>query len=179
MADEEDQENKEKADEESGGSGGGKKKIILIAIIGLVLIGVSIGGTLAVVTLFGGGNSAEVELEEDAEPEPTPPSQAIYFPIKPEIIVNFEARGRQRFLQVDVTLLTREPDVVSAVELHMPMIRNALNLTLSGQVYEDIQTAEGKEFVRLECLQALRNIMEKEIGKPGIEQVLFTNMVMQ
>ena len=178
MADEEDQENTEETEEESGGSGGGKKKIILIAIIGLVLIGVSVGGTIAIMTLLGGG-AAETEQSEEAEPEPTPPSQAIYYPIKPEIIVNFEARGRQRFLQVSVTLLTREPDVISAVELHMPVIRNALNLTLSGQIYEEIQTAEGKEFVRLECLQALRNIMEKEIGKPGIEQVLFTNMVMQ
>ena len=108
-----------------------------------------------------------------------PDKPAIYYPINPPIIVNFDARGRQRFLQAELALMTRDTDVVSAIELHMPMIRNSLILLIGGHLYEELQTAEGKELLRQQCLQELQRLMQQEIGKPGIEQVLFTNFVMQ
>ena len=177
MADDDEQQNDAGGDAAEGG--GGKKKIILLAIIALVLIGVSVGGTLAVISMLGGNEPPPAEEQAEAEAEPEAPKQAIYYPLKPPIIVNYEAKGRQRYLQAELTLMTREADVIGAVELHMPMIRNALVMLIGGQVYEEVQTAEGKEFLRLQCLQELQAIMEKEIGKPGIEQVLFTNFVMQ
>lgn len=69
--------------------------------------------------------------------------------------------------------------MIAAIETHMPMIRNTLNMIIGGQVYQEIQTAEGKELMRQQCLQALRKNLEAEIGKPGIEEVLFTSFVMQ
>lgn len=161
------------------------KKMILLGVIALVLIGASVGGTLAVVGMF----SAPEEVEEGAEGEGAegeggeggepPLKQAIYYPIKPPIMVSFEARGRQRLMQAEVTLLTRESDVVATVEQHMPMIRNSLVLLMSGQIYEDIQTAEGKELMRVQATQQLQQLIEAEIGKPGIEEVLFTNIIVQ
>jgi len=82
-------------------------------------------------------------------------------------------------MQASVTLLVREDDVIPAIELHMPMVRNALNMIMGSQVYEDVQTAEGKELMRQQCLQELQRLIEEEIGKPGVEQVLFTNLVLQ
>ncbi len=168
MADEENQE---------ASSGGGGKKMILMIIIGIILIGASVGGTIAVMSMF----KEEPPPVQDAAVEPTPAAkkQAIYYPLKPEILVNYEAKGRQRFMQAEITLLVREQDVIGAIELHMPMIRNALVMLMGGQTYEEIQSAEGKEYMRIQCLEELQRIMEKEIGKPGIEQVLFTNLVMQ
>ena len=52
-------------------------------------------------------------------------------------------------------------------------------MIMAGQTYQEVQTAEGKEYMRQQCLMALRENLEAEIGKPGIEQVLFTNLVMQ
>ncbi len=172
MADEEN-----KNDEESGG---GKKKVILLAIIGLVLVGVSVGGTLAALSILGGEEEAMAEAEgAEQEPAEAPLQKAIYYPIKPPIMASFDARGRQRLVQAEVTLMTRESDVIPAVELHMPMIRNALVMLISGQIYEDIQTAEGKELMRVQTLQELQMLLEKEIGKPGIEQVLYTGLILQ
>jgi flagellar FliL protein len=59
------------------------------------------------------------------------------------------------------------------------MIRNSLILLFSGQVYEELQTDEGRELLRQAALAELQTIIEKELGKPGIEKVLFTNLVMQ
>ena len=176
---------KEKADGEEAPKSG-KGKLILFIIIGVVLIALSVGGTLLAVKLLAPEPEPEVVLDEDGNPidpeaelEEVVKSPAIYFPIKPPLIVNYQARGRQRFLQAEISLMSRDQEVISAIELHMPRIRNSLILLFSGQIYEEMQTDEGKEILRQDVLAELQNIMEEEIGKPGIEKVLFTNLVMQ
>ena len=163
-----------------------KKKFILFIVLVLFLIGASIGGTLLAVKMLTPEPEAVVELDEDGNPivedeEEAESSKlpAIYFPLKPPLIVNYQARGRQRFLQAEITVMAREDDVIEAVELHMPMIRNSLILLFSGQVYAELQTEEGRELLRQLALLELQEIMEKELGKPGIEKILFTNLVMQ
>jgi flagellar FliL protein len=75
--------------------------------------------------------------------------------------------------------MTRDDDVIEAIEVHMPMLRNSLVLKFGGQVYEELQTEEGRELLSQESLKELQDLIEKEIGKPGIERLLFTNLVMQ
>lgn len=177
MADED--ENSEAA---AAPKGGGKKKLIILGSILLTLIILSIVGTIVALNMFSGAEDEmlEAELVEEKAPEAQQARKpAVYYPLKPPIIVNFQARGRQRFLQADITLMMRDEMVVQAIETHMPMLRNALVLLFSGQVYEDLQTAEGKERLREESLAELQRLLQQEIGKPGVEQVLFTNFVMQ
>lgn len=157
---------------------GSKRKLILLVVGFLLAIGVSVGVTFYVVGMM---QPPEIEVAEDGEldePEPSKKS-AIYYSIKPPIIVNFMSRGRQRFLQAEVTLLTRDDAIISSIEQHMPMIRNELNFIIGGQAYEDIQTAEGKELLRQLCLKKIKSLLKKEAGLDSVEQVLFTNFVMQ
>jgi flagellar protein FliL len=184
MAD--DNENINEGEEENNGDS--KKKIIIFALLIIILIGLSVGGTLFAITLLSPDAEPDptVVLDEKGNPvepvateENTSKKPAIYFPLKPPITVNFQARGRQRFMQADISLLIRDNDVIEAVETHMPMIRNSLVLKFGGQTYEDLQTEAGRELLRKESLKELQDIMEKEIGKPGIEKLLFTNFVMQ
>lgn len=175
----------EENDQEEPGqeSSGGKKKLLFLIIGALLLIGVSIGGTLAAIKFLAPppaeNEMAEEQASEPEEEAPPEPQPAIYYPLKPAIIVNFDARGKQRFLQAELTLMTRDNTVVEAVELHMPMIRNSLVLLFSGQVYEELQTAEGKEMLRQQALHEIQALLEQEIEQPGVEQVLFTHFVMQ
>ena len=174
MADEENAEGEEKAK-------GGGKKFILLGVLMLVLVGVSVGGTLVAMKLLAPTAEEMTEGEEGAEAEPVevPRKPAIYFAMKPAIIVSFNVRGRQRLLQAELTLMTREDDVVPAIELHMPMIRNSLVLLIGGQLYEELQTVEGKELLRQQSLAEVQRLLEQELGKPGVEQVMYTSFVMQ
>lgn len=165
-------------DEEQPKRSGSKKKLLLFVLLGLVLIAVSVGGTLTALTLFGKtGSDEEAEVAEEAAPPP--PQPAIYYPLKPPIMVDFAVRGRQRYLQAEITVMTRDSSVISTIELHQPMIRNSLVLLIGGQVFAELQTAEGKELLRQQCLQEIQRLLQQEIGKPGIEQVLFTSFVIQ
>ena len=175
-ADDEQQTDNEK---ETPKESGGLKKIILLALVGLAIIGASVGGTIAVLSM---AKEEPVEVTEESVTEEDVAElkkSAIYYPLKPEYILNIDARGRRRFLRLDLTLLTRDDDVIAAIELHRPTIDNTVNLIAGGQIYEEIQTAEGKEFLRLQLLHELQLIFDKEIGNKGIEQVLFTNFVVQ
>ncbi|MAZ88229.1 MAG: flagellar basal body-associated protein FliL [Cellvibrionaceae bacterium] len=163
-------------------SGGGKKKLIIMIVVGLVLVGLSVGGTLFALKMMGGDEGAAGEdtaSEADAASVEEVRKPAIYFPLKPTIIVNFNARGRQRFLQAEVSLMVREEDVVAAIEEHSTMLQHGLLMLFSGQDYSELQTAEGKELLRQMALEEVQRMLEQEIGKPGVEQVLFTNLVMQ
>lgn len=154
-----------------------KKWLWLIGLTVLLVI-VSVAGTLLAMRYLQ-AESDTAALQEGETVGPVKPGPAIYYPLKPAVVVDFSVRGRQRFLQAELTLMTREDDVVAAIELHQPMLRNALVLLMGGQAYEELQTAEGKELLRQACLQTLQKLMQTEIGKPGIEQVLFTSFVMQ
>lgn len=152
------------------------RKWLILAGLGVLLVVVSVGGTLLTMNFVASAREKALQVVEEPKPTKMP---AIYYPIKPPIVVNFSVRGRQRFLQVELTVMTRDGSVVSAIELHQPMLRNALVLLYSGQDFAELQTAEGKELLRQATLQELQRLLEKEIGRPGIEQALFTNFVMQ
>lgn len=173
MADDDQEENQ---NDDGKKAGAGKKRIAFLGVAALLIIALSVGGTLLAVQMLGtksdDGDSQMSPSEDAAKP-------AIYYPIKPPITATFSVRGRQRYLQAEITLMMRDGDVLNAVELHRPMLRNALVMLISGATYEELQTAEGKELLRQQCLQELQRLLEQEIGRPGIEQVLFTNFVMQ
>ena len=185
MAEEdEDDQLQEEAETGGEGSGSGKKKLIILIVIGLLVVGGTIGGTLFLLGFFDGdgGDEGSDENVEDSATEvvvPEKPKSAMYFPIKPAFVVNFHSRGRQRYLQAELTVMTRDMDVFNAMQTHMPLIKNRMVMLLGGEVYEELQTDEGKELLRQKALQALQDIMQQEIAKPGIEQVLFTSFVMQ
>ena len=174
-------EKEEKKDNDNNAeqASGGKKKLILLVVLGLLLIGLSVGGTIVALKLTQPASVAEEGEDIAVDDVPAPPAPAIYYPLNPEYILNIDARGRRRYLRLDLTVMTREDDVIAAIELHRPTIDHTVNLIAGGQVFEEVQTAEGKEFLRLQLLKELQIVFEKEIGKPGIEQVLFTNFVMQ
>ena len=180
---------KEDVDAPEDSNAGGKKKMIIFAVIALVLIGVSVGGTLFALNLFSGGDEAamvddqevvdekEAFLKENAEEVTEGP--AIYYPMKPAIIVNFQDRGRQRFLQAELTLMLRDESMISSLETHMPMLRNSMVMLFGGQTYSELQTAEGKSLLQELALEEIQELLENETGRTGIEQVLFTSFVMQ
>jgi flagellar FliL protein len=150
-----------------------KSKMMLIIIIAVLVALLAGGGVAAFFMMSGGDESA---AEEAAEPQQMP---AIYFDFKPPFIVNYQWNGRQRFVQVSLSVMTRKGAVVDAIQKHMPLIRNNLLMVFSAQDFEMLRTPEGKEALRQQVLEDLQKVLNEEIGEPGVEQVLFTNFVMQ
>jgi flagellar protein FliL len=155
-----------------------KKPILLIAIVAVVLL--AGGGGAAF--FFMGGKQDEQSAESDAKgkkgAEPKLPAQ--YVKLDPPFVVNFEAKGLMRFLQVTVEVMTRDPATKDIVEKNNPMIRNDLIMLFGSQTYDTISTREGKEKLRTDALATVGKVVKAEGGDDKkVEQLFFTSFVMQ
>ncbi len=146
-----------------------KKKLIIMIGVAVLLMAISIGGTLLAVKLMSSDSKKEVAEEsgeeeegEESEEEVTELAPAIYFTMTPNFTVNFNVDGRQRYLQAEITLLYRNPEVDSLLKLHMPAIRNQLVMLLGGKSFEELQNHESREKLKQESLIAIQTILDKE-----------------
>lgn len=188
---EQDQEQETAAEEEAGKSRfqlGPKAKWAALGSGALLLLVATILATLFLLGAFDGGDDdtdssddSGTELVDPEAPAAATPARApaMYFPVKPAFVINYQSGGRTRFLQVEVSLLTRDQEIFSALQQHLPLIKNRLVLLFSGEVFAELQTNEGKELMRQKALTAIQEILVQEVGREGVEQVLFTDFVMQ
>jgi flagellar FliL protein len=153
----------------------GKLKIIIMVVVGLLLaIGLSVGATWFIM--------------HKAESKPDPAlaaaaanakKEAVFEPLLPPFVVNYNVNGRQRYMQVSITLLARDKADMEALKVHMPVIRNNLVMMFSGQPFDTIATPIGMEMLRQKASAIVQEVAQKELGKPVVEQLLFTNYVLQ
>lgn len=169
------------------------KLIIIAAVAAVLLSGLAVTTTL----LFLGGddspeatqtaqnNEAEKETtktaenEEGEEGEQAAAGSPQFFPIRPAFVVNIPSKGRIRFLQIQVDIMSRDDDVIEEVETFAPLIKNELVTLFSNQTYEGVISPEGKERLRKEALARVQKVMQEQAGVTGIEQILFTSFVTQ
>ncbi len=168
---------------EAAAPAGNSSKLLVTIVVALLAAAVAGGG----VYLLTARSNAEVAAEADAKASKgkaakaeKPKGPAIYVEFDPPFVVNFEARGMTRFLQVTIQVMTRDPVTAELIKQHDPVLRNDLLLLLSSQTYDTISTLEGKENLRSEALQAVADAIEAEGGDgEKVEQLYFTSFVMQ
>ncbi|MBK1641876.1 hypothetical protein CKO12_08330 [Chromatium okenii] len=102
----------------------------------------------------------------------------IYHAFKP-LTVNIAASGPVRFLRINITVVTRTAAVVAALEKHLPRIQNDLLTQLSGQSYAVVNTQEGKNSLRESLKKMLNDILTKSREPADIQDILFTELLMQ
>ena len=88
-------------------------------------------------------------------------------------------KRRQRYMQVSITMLGRNQADLEALKVHMPVIRNNLVMLFSGQDFATLATPVGQEMLRQKATASVQEVAQKELGKVVIEQLLFTNFVLQ
>ncbi|KPA88694.1 MULTISPECIES: flagellar basal body-associated protein FliL [Pseudomonas] len=157
--------------------GKSKLKLIIVIVVALLLaIGLSVGATW----YFMHSAQSKPAPEAHAEAAPAGKQPAIYEPMAPAFVANFkDATGRQRYMQVSITLLARNQADLDALKVHMPVIRNNLVMLFSGQTYETLATPVGQELLRQKATASVQEVAQKEVGKVVVEQLLFTNYVLQ
>lgn len=147
-----------------------KKKLFIMIGVAVLLMTISIGGTLLAVKLLSSDTQKDVaeesaddeDEEEETEDVGIQSAPAIYYTMTPNFTVNFSVDGRQRYLQAEITLMYRNPEVDSLLLLHMPAIRNQLVMLLSTKSFDELQNPDSREKLKVESLQAIQSILDKE-----------------
>jgi flagellar FliL protein len=152
----------------------GRIKLIIVIVVALLLaIGLSVGATWFFMH--------EPRSKPVASPETAVSSKqpAIFVPLLPAFIANYTQNGRQRYMQVSITMLGRDQADLEALKVHMPVIRNNLVMLFSGQDFATLASPVGQEMLRQKATASVQELAHKELGKVVIEQLLFTNFVLQ
>jgi len=145
-----------------------KSKKLLFIILAVVLL----GGAGAWFFLSS-GHKADAKVEAPVVPP-------IYVNLDPPFVVNFEAESMVRFLQVTVSVMTRDVHTQELLKANDPRIRNDLLMLLGNQKYDTISTREGKEKLQAGSLEAVRDVIRSAGGEAAkVEALYFTAFVMQ
>lgn len=157
---------------EGAGQKSGKGRLVVILVLVAAL---GAGGWFAWQAFFAGEPAQDAVAEEQAGSR----SNAQYLALDPPLVVNFAAGGKLRYLQVSVEVMSRDGAAIEAVKRHTPAVRNALIALFSERDYEALLTRDGKEALRQEALEVIRQELTSLTGKPQAEDVYFSSFVMQ
>ncbi|AIF49193.1 flagellar basal body-associated FliL family protein [Dyella japonica] len=149
---------------------GSNKVVIIMGVAMVAMAGVS--GYLVMNARSAHGGAPE-------EPKVVMSKQEQYLTMDPPFVVNFKDDQSMRFLQVGVSLMSHDAAALAAAKDADPVIRNALVMLFSSQDYTILSDAAGKQKLQAQALDAVRKILEKRLGRPGVEALYFTSFVMQ
>ncbi|MBL1292461.1 MAG: flagellar basal body-associated FliL family protein [Thiotrichales bacterium] len=163
---------------------GGGMKIVLIVLILLIVVGGSVGGGLYFGGFFGPKEGEEEGEEKHAKEVAVAKMPAIYVALDPAFVTNFsDPNAKARFLQINASVLTRDPLVEADLTTHITAIRSKLSLLFSTQKEAELRTVAGQEKLAADALAVVSKIIAAETGKAmeetGVEEFLITGMVMQ
>lgn len=121
-----------------------------------------------------------VTLNVQAEEEGEAPAQSHYHPLDPAFVTNFgESQVKLKFLKAEISLRVVGMDALNNVTEHNPLIRHEIVMLLSRQTEETLSAPQGQEVIRQEALEKVRGALEEATGAPQVEDLLFTNFVVQ
>lgn len=167
---------------EAPAAGGGLVKKLMIGGGAVALLAVGLFAGPVVQNMLAPADDAAA-TEEVAEIEEKPVKDGapeLYTGLHPAMVVNFrDAVGDQHFMQIEMEVMTRDQEVIDAVKDHTPLIRNNLILLYGGVSYEHITTRAGKEQMLADGLKEIQDVLTSRIGKPNVEALYFTSLIIQ
>ncbi|WP_233851702.1 flagellar basal body-associated protein FliL [Paraburkholderia sp. HD33-4] len=153
-------------------SPGPMKRIILIVLIALIAAGAAGAG----VWFF---MSKRAPVAVSAEAAPAPSAVPLFFPLE-SMTVNLQSDdGQQHFLRIGLTLKLGDAATQQALTDHMPEVRSRILLALSNKHPEDLAPLEGKRALAEELKTLIMEPTEKGAAPIRVQDVLFTEFVVQ
>lgn len=149
-----------------------RRSLLVTALVALLAAGAA-GGAVWHFTQ----SKVEAAVKSSAPAKPAP---AQYFALDPAFVVNLDSTfDGPRYLQVEVQLMTRDPEAVAALQAHAPALRARLLMLFSQVQVEQIADRAGKEKLQAEALAEVHRLMSRETGRKSAEELLFTSFVTQ
>lgn len=122
-------------------------------------------------------NAAQANSEDPASGM----SNLIYYTLGPSFVSNYDGAGRLKYLKTDIAVRI-DPGTAPLLSTHLPYIRNRLVVLLAAQLEENITSTQGKETLRVQALNEVKNALDYLVG-PGtgerVRNLYFTSFVVQ
>ena len=129
-----------------------------------------------------GEEAAPIELAA-AEPEKAektgPVAPAQYVPLDPAFVVSFDEDDGTRYVQLQLQAMARSEKTIEEIKKHAPAIRNSVLFLLGSYKLQELMTLPGKERLRADLTTKANEVLAKNGSEGQIEELYFTNFVIQ
>lgn len=105
-----------------------------------------------------------------------------YFGFEPDITTNFVRSGDQRnlgYIRVSIDIMVPTTQDLKIVEYHQALLRDAFIRILSTESEGRVRSLNGREEIRIACLEAARALILRETGKDLVLDLIFTKYLYQ
>ncbi|OLQ89228.1 flagellar basal body-associated protein FliL [Vibrio ponticus] len=153
----------------------GKGKLIIIIVAVLVLL---VGGGAAAFFMMGSSETAPTAAatQSAAAPAELPVS---YVSIPQPFLFNVTGDKKDRLVQINVQLMVRGVENENLARYHSPLIESSLLATFASATVEQLRSANGRVELRQKATEDIKASLNRAVGQPVIERVLFTDFVIQ
>jgi flagellar FliL protein len=153
-------------------SPGPLKRIILIALIAIVAAGAAGAGVWFYM-------SKRAPAAASAEAAPAIAAAPLFFPLE-SMTVNLQSDdGQSHFLRIGLTLKLGDSAAQQQLTEHMPEVRSRILLALSNKHPEELAPLEGKRALAEELKTLIEQPTDKGAAPIHVQDVLFTEFVVQ
>ncbi len=155
-------------------SPGPLKRILLIVVIALLAAGAAGAGVW-----FYMSQRSPAPASAATASAPVPLAVPLFFPLE-SMTVNLQSDdGQQHFLRIGLTLKLNDPKTQQELSDHMPEVRSRILLALSNKHPEDLAPLEGKRALATELQTLIEQPTDKGAAPIHVQDVLFTEFVVQ
>jgi flagellar protein FliL len=195
------------SDEKAPKKKGGKKKLILLIVLVLLLGGAGAAGGLYAAGLLGGTAHAETEdpnkpklvlkgegakagegekaepvigtvAGDGATPKDASKYEATYYQVETPFTSNLKDSGA--FAQISLAIATYyDSRVLDNIKQHEIAVRSAVLMRIADKDEMELSSPEGKEALQKELKGAINKVLLEKAGFGGVDNVYFTNFVIQ
>jgi len=120
---------------------------------------------------------AAADAEKSEKKEPVEPAQ--YVGLDPPFVVSFDEEDGTRYVQLQLQAMARSEKTVEEIKKHAPALRNSILFLLNSYKLEELTTLAGKEKLRGELTTKANEVLAKNGSEGQIEELYFTNFVIQ
>lgn len=114
-----------------------------------------------------------------AEDEAAAP-QVQYYDLQPSFVTNYGvSSGKLKFVKATVSVRATSQAAIAEVMSHEPLLRHEIVMLLSRQTDDTMTSTAGQETIRTEALKLVQDALESETGNTQIDDLLFTEFVVQ
>lgn len=162
-------------------SSGGSNKLLWVMVVLLILsLTISAAALYMVFSQPDPATQAAAETEAAAEEEESEePEAPVFLEIEPFTVNLADDEYGPRLLYAGITLKVAEEDDKAVLEQHLPEVRSRLITTMSGRRAEELTAAGGKEDLSNEVIAALEAPLSGNQKQVTVNDVLFTEFIVQ
>ena len=145
--------------------------LIIMALALIIVTGAAIGGTYFFMS------DDDQAAAEPAHAAPVPKPAPVFVEIKPFTANLRDPRGR--ILYVRIALKVEDDKAAEKLAEHMPQVRNRILMTIADTQADNLTSANGKQLLANSLQVAIARPFDEDEDAIGVQEVLFTDFIVQ